>query len=77
MPYLLDIQMCVALLRLSRSTLVDACRARRLSIVNAQERTEEQYKSLASQAGWKYVKSWKTGENKEGTFRHYEFEKDV
>jgi len=54
----------------------DAKRAYRLSIVNAQERTENEYKSLASKSGWKHVKTWKTGENGEGSFRHYEFEKE-
>jgi len=42
--------------------------------LNAQERTESQYKALGLEAGWELAKVWKTGENGEdGAFRHYEF----
>ncbi|GAA5946420.1 hypothetical protein JCM3765_000234 [Sporobolomyces pararoseus] len=46
-----------------------------LSALNAQERTEAQYKALGKKAGWKLVKTWKTGpQGQDGTWRHYEFE---
>ncbi|GAA5992298.1 hypothetical protein JCM5350_000804 [Sporobolomyces pararoseus] len=45
-----------------------------LSIINVRERLEEQYVSLAQRAGWKHVKTWKTGKDgHDGIFRHYEF----
>ncbi|GAA5992296.1 hypothetical protein JCM5350_000803 [Sporobolomyces pararoseus] len=45
-----------------------------LSALNAQERTEAQYESLGKKAGWKLVKTWKTGpQGSDGTWRHYEF----
>ncbi|GAA6008220.1 hypothetical protein JCM10207_000043 [Rhodosporidiobolus poonsookiae] len=44
--------------------------------LNAQERTEEQYKKLGAEARWKLKKVWKTGPGGQvdGPFRHYEFE---
>ncbi|GAA5946423.1 hypothetical protein JCM3765_000235 [Sporobolomyces pararoseus] len=45
-----------------------------LSIINVRERLEAQYVSLAGRAGWKHVKTWKTGKDgQDGIFRHYEF----
>jgi hypothetical protein len=45
-----------------------------LTVINVQERLEEQYVSIALKAGWKHVKTWKTGKDgKDGIFRHYEF----
>ncbi|KAG0659618.1 hypothetical protein C6P46_005109 [Rhodotorula mucilaginosa] len=47
-----------------------------MAVLNAQERTQEQYVELAKRAGWTHVKTWipKVGDAPSG-WRHYEFQK--
>ncbi|GAA6009288.1 hypothetical protein JCM11491_004258 [Sporobolomyces phaffii] len=46
-----------------------------LTVINVRERLEQQYEAIALKAGWKLVKTWKTGRDgqRDGVFRHYEF----
>ncbi|GAA6013297.1 hypothetical protein JCM10207_000847 [Rhodosporidiobolus poonsookiae] len=45
-----------------------------LIALNAQERTEKQYKDLGDGAGWELVKVWRTGpDGVDGPVRHFEF----
>lgn len=47
-----------------------------MAVLNAQERTREQYVELAKRAGWTHVKTWvpMLGDAPSG-WRHYEFKK--
>ncbi|GAA5993219.1 hypothetical protein JCM10908_004514 [Rhodotorula pacifica] len=47
-----------------------------LGMLNAQERTEQQYVELAKQAGWTHVKTWvPTVGDAPSAWRHYEFKR--
>ncbi|GAA5971265.1 hypothetical protein JCM11641_008287 [Rhodosporidiobolus odoratus] len=50
-----------------------------MTVLNGMERTEEGYRRVGEGSGWRLVRVWKTGRDKEGrevegAYRHYEFE---